>query len=175
MTERNLFRTALGVLGSTILVPGVVALSGVAVPEGKTVGTVVKDYLTSAAKTVDEAKNDGAADDTKTDDTAKETTNGSNDQAAKSDNASTQNSSKLAESTVALGSVKPAGTYTVKEGDTYGCIAEKYYGSYDQWPKVYSMNAGPVGYDEYYLAVGAKLQMPAVSGAEVLPKTSLCQ
>ena len=69
---------------------------------------------------------------------------------------------------------KDAGTYTVKEGDTYGCIAENYYGSYDQWSRVYAANAGWPGFDEYRLDVGAVLQMPTVTQAEALPTTSLC-
>jgi nucleoid-associated protein YgaU len=59
-------------------------------------------------------------------------------------------------------SAKQATTYTVKDGDTYGCIAEKYYGSYDQWSRIYAANAGYAGYEEYGLAVGAKLQLPAL-------------
>lgn len=42
------------------------------------------------------------------------------------------------------------------------------------WPQVYAQNGGYPGFEEYHLDVGAKLQMPAVSAAESLPKTSLC-
>ena len=74
-----------------------------------------------------------------------------------------------------MASPKPAGTYVVKEGDTYGCIAERYYGSYDQWTNVYDLNAGWDGFGEYHLAVGATLQMPAVTSDYLRQKTDLCQ
>lgn len=70
--------------------------------------------------------------------------------------------------------LKPESKYVVKQGDTYGCIAEKYYGSYDQWPTVYSANAGYDGYGEYDLAVGASLVLPAIGSTQTLPVTKLC-
>lgn len=65
--------------------------------------------------------------------------------------------------------------YTVKEGDTYGCIAEKYYGSYEHYVDI--MAANPVnqyGFSEYQLFVGAQLVLPAISGANLKPASSLC-
>ena len=72
---------------------------------------------------------------------------------------------------------KAAGEYVVKDGDTYGCIAEKYYGSYGQYQTVMDANfadSAP-GYGEYHLDVGAKVILPAVSGANMTPATSLCK
>lgn len=66
---------------------------------------------------------------------------------------------------------KPAGTYTVQPGDTYGCIAEKYYGSYEYWPLLVQTNTG-VGFEEYRLFVGAVVQLPAVTVTK--PASSLC-
>lgn len=71
---------------------------------------------------------------------------------------------------------KAATTYTVKDGDTYGCIAEKYYGSYENFVDV--MAANPVydqGFGEYQLYVGAQLTLPAVAQENVKPASSLCQ
>ena len=65
--------------------------------------------------------------------------------------------------------------YTVKEGDTYGCIAEKYYGSYEHYVEI--MAANPVynlGFGEYSLFVDAKLVLPAISAANLKPASSLC-
>lgn len=66
--------------------------------------------------------------------------------------------------------------YTVKDGDTYGCIAEKYYGSYEHYTDV--MAANPVnqtGFGEYSLYVGAQLVLPAVAKENLKPASSLCQ
>lgn len=70
-----------------------------------------------------------------------------------------------------VNSAKPASTYTVKEGDTYGCIAEKYYGSYEYWPKIVAANTG-IGFEEYRLFVGAQVQLPPSDGSK--PATTLC-
>lgn len=66
---------------------------------------------------------------------------------------------------------KPASTYVVKEGDTYGCIAEKYYGSYEYWPELVALNQG-FGFEERRLFVGANIQLPAITVTK--PVTSLC-
>lgn len=66
--------------------------------------------------------------------------------------------------------------YTVKEGDTYGCIAEKYYGSLEQYTDI--MAANPVfstGFGEYSLHVGAQLVLPAVLNANLKPASTICQ
>jgi hypothetical protein len=70
---------------------------------------------------------------------------------------------------------KAESVYTVKEGDTYGCIAEKYYGSFEHWVDV--MNSNPVfseGFGEYELHVGAQLVLPAVTADRLKPASSLC-
>ena len=71
---------------------------------------------------------------------------------------------------------KTGTVYTVKEGDTYGCIAEKYYGSYEHYVDI--MAANPVrdyGFGEYGLFVDAQLVLPAISAGNLKPATSLCQ
>ncbi len=75
-----------------------------------------------------------------------------------------------------LGDAKKASDYTVKAGDTYGCIAEKYYGSYEQYSTVMVANWADTtpGYGEYHLDVGAKVRLPAVSGDQLKPITHVC-
>ncbi len=157
MTEHTLFQRAAVALGATILAPLFVAITGL----GNN-GSVnpIASYVgrTSAAQTVNETIND--------------------DSKTSSDKSASDMSDKTATSSPAVvesAGAKAAGSYTVKDGDTYGCIAEKYYGSYEMWPQVYAQNAGYPGFEEFHLDVGAKLQMPAVSAAESLPKTSLCK
>lgn len=72
---------------------------------------------------------------------------------------------------------KPASDYVVKDGDTYGCIAEKYYGGFGQYSDVMNTNSASIvpGYAEYHLDVGAKIQLPAVSADNLSPATSLCK
>ncbi len=70
---------------------------------------------------------------------------------------------------------KSASTYTVKDGDTYGCIAEKYYGSYENWTNVVKANPQLEGFSEYRLFVGAVLELPAMSADAVRPASTLCQ
>lgn len=70
---------------------------------------------------------------------------------------------------------KKSGFYTVKEGDTYGCIAEAYYGSYEHWTDV--LNANIVygeGYSEQELHIGAMLEMPTISAENLKPSSKLC-
>lgn len=65
--------------------------------------------------------------------------------------------------------------YTIKEGDTYGCIAEKYYGSYEHWPDI--LNANIVyghGYAEHELHVGAVIELPEISKENLKPASNLC-
>ncbi len=64
--------------------------------------------------------------------------------------------------------------YTVKEGDTYGCIAEKYYGSYEHWTDVVSANPSSDGFTEYELHVGAQIVLPAVTSVNLKPVSVLC-
>lgn len=176
MTEKNLFRTTLITLGSTLVLPLIVGATGLAAPDGKPAGELVKNYV--GATTADQKRDE--TEQTRND--AKTSTDKSADssQPAKTDDTTNQASQPAASPSPAPQAAtsagdKAAGTYTVKAGDTYGCIAEKYYGSYDQWPRVYNANAGWPGFEEYHLAVGAVLQMPAVSSANALPKTSICQ
>ena len=74
-------------------------------------------------------------------------------------------------------SAKVASDYVVKDGDTYGCIAEKYYGGFGQYSDVMNTNSASTvpGYAEYHLDVGAKIQLPAVSADNLSPATSLCK
>lgn len=70
---------------------------------------------------------------------------------------------------------KSASVYTVKDGDTYGCIAEKYYGSFEHWVDVMNANpTGQVGFSEYGLHVDAKLTLPAIAAANLKPTSNLC-
>lgn len=65
--------------------------------------------------------------------------------------------------------------YTVKEGDTYGCIAEKYYGSFEHFTDVMNVNpVNTVGFTEYGLFVGAKITLPAIKAADLKPASNLC-
>lgn len=169
MTEKTLFRNTLITLGSTIVLPLIIGLTGIAALDGKSTQQLIKSYIAAAAPVAsasDQTKivQDGVASE------ASEPATDMQDKTASSGKAESTNG------TAANGyaPVKPAGTYTVQSGDTYGCIAEKYYGSYDQWSRVYAVNAGWPGFEEYHLHVGAVLQMPAVTAAEILPPTSLC-
>ncbi len=67
-----------------------------------------------------------------------------------------------------------ATTYVVKDGDTYGCIAEKYYGSFENWMDVMNANPRTEGFQEYRLFVGAVLTLPALSADQVRPVSTLC-
>jgi nucleoid-associated protein YgaU len=70
---------------------------------------------------------------------------------------------------------KPETVYIVQEGDTYGCIAEKYYGSFEHWVDIMAVNpVGTVGFTEYGLHVGAKIVLPAISAPNLKPVSSLC-
>jgi len=84
-----------------------------------------------------------------------------------------KSSDAKSESTPTTG--KSASLYTVKEGDTYGCIAEKYYGSFEHWVDIYNSNARyGRGFSEYHLYVDAVLEMPAISAENLKPQTKLC-
>ena len=162
MTETTLFKRTLGVLGATIVAPLFVAATGVGngnVPTKTHVANYINNVATTVKNGSKDAKNSSqSAAQNKTDDTTANTVSGSQSSANKVENAP----------------AKSAGNYTVKSGDTYGCIAENYYGSYDQWPKIYAANGGYAGYEEYGLDVGAKLTLPTVSASEVTAKTNLC-
>lgn len=65
--------------------------------------------------------------------------------------------------------------YTVKEGDTYGCIAEKNYGSYEHWPEILSANIiYGHGYSEIELHVGAVVELPEILKENLKPASNLC-
>lgn len=71
---------------------------------------------------------------------------------------------------------KPASVYTVKEGDTYACIAEKYYGSYEHYKEVMASNpVNQTGFGEYQLHVGAQITLPAILASNLKPASSRCQ
>lgn len=68
---------------------------------------------------------------------------------------------------------KSTALYAVKEGDTYGCIAESYYGSYEHWPDILNANSNyGNGFSEYGLHVGAILELPAIETLK--PASKLC-
>ena len=70
---------------------------------------------------------------------------------------------------------KAESVYTVKEGDTYGCIAEKYYGSFEHWVDVMNANpVGQVGFTEYGLHVGAQIVLPAITATHLKSASNLC-
>lgn len=181
MTEKNLFQTTLTTLGLTVLAPLFVGLTSIGAPNNMATNDTLKNYIGTAqtTNTVDN-KNNNDNNQSNTASNGSDQSNqqnqnnaaGENNQANNAANSSSNQSNSAAPANAAA---KAAGTYVIKDGDTYGCIAEKYYGSYDQWQRVYNANAGYPGFNEYDLAVGATLQMPAVSAAEVLPKTTVCQ
>ena len=164
MTEMTLFQKTLTALGATILAPLFVAVTGVG-GQDMSVHDRLQEYA-SVAVVEQDKKAEDEANDVKDGESADQT------DATKQEQTEENGNVQVPEG---YASAKPEGTYVVKEGDTYGCIAEKYYGSYDQWSKVYDLNAGWPGFDEYRLDVGAQLQLPAVGADEVLPKTNLCQ
>ncbi len=160
MTETTLFQRTLIALGATIIVPLFVAVTGLG-GNNQSVQQRLDDYISPAVAPVEDSSSDTDADNNKDKDQAK-----NEEKSTDKDNSTQQQ--------VGNASTKSAGNYTVKDGDTYGCIAENYYGSYDQWTRVYNANAGWPGFDEYRLDIGAKIQMPAVTATETLPKTNLC-
>jgi LysM repeat protein len=74
----------------------------------------------------------------------------------------------------AVPGAKAASTYVVKEGDTYGCIAEKYYGSFENWVDVDAANPNTEGFLERQLFIGTTLVLPALSSDQVKPASTLC-
>lgn len=165
MTEETLFRATLMTLGATIVGPLFVAATNIAgTPEGAR--EQLKSYVAAAEQTANEKKDTPDEKDVTDKKMSNEAKTGANQ--TKTDTPATPAASAQS------AGAKTAGSYTVKAGDTYGCIAEKYYGSYDQWTRVYDRNSGWPGFGEYDLAVGATLQMPAISTNEALPKTHLC-
>ncbi len=167
MTEKNLFRTSLITLASTLAVPLLVGLSGIGAPDGAATNDLLKTYIATAHASSAVSSPETPKDAVKTGDDTQSGEPKSDEATAKADAAP--------ESLPVTAAAKPAGTYTVQAGDTYGCIAEKYYGSYEQWPKVYAVNSLYPGYEEYRLHVGAVVQLPAISADEVRPATSLCK
>ncbi|MBP9668115.1 hypothetical protein KBD87_04945 [Candidatus Saccharibacteria bacterium] len=155
MTEKQMYNYVRAGLVATIIVPLVVGVFGLGA-KANTTGNF-SGYLSGKSSTssvVDAGK--------KSMDTKKSSN-------AKSDE------SKATDGSIARAPATKAGEYTVKSGDTYGCIAENYYGSYEMWPKVYELNGGYPGFEEYHLDVGAKLQMPAATAGNTMPKTNVCQ
>lgn len=161
MNESQLFKRTCLVLASTLILPVAVALfaHGGAEEVKKYVdqGTMTSFVGSKDKKSADkDSKKDQKSTDKKT-----------------ADKSSDKNSASSAKETET--GVKSASTYTVKAGDTYGCIAENYYGSYEQWPTIYNANiGGGVGYGEYDLHVGAVLTLPAVAADQVKPASQLC-
>lgn len=73
-------------------------------------------------------------------------------------------SAALSSGVTATGATPPtaasARTHTVKRGDTLGGIANQYYGSSAQWPRIQSANKALLG-DGIKLSLGMKLTIPA--------------
>lgn len=68
-----------------------------------------------------------------------------------------------------------SGFYVVKEGDTYGCISETYYGSYEHWTDILNANVRyGNGYYERELHIGATLEMPEIQKENLKPASKLC-
>ncbi len=64
-------------------------------------------------------------------------------------------------------------SHVVEAGDTYGCIAEEYYGSFEYWPLIEAANASSgVGFQELELHIGNRLILPATTDQK--PASSLC-
>ena len=79
------------------------------------------------------------------------------------------------QSTTSSATGKVPGFYTVKDGDTYGCIAEANYGSYEHWQDILNVNSGyGQGFGEYQLHVGAVLELPAITAVNLKPASKLC-
>lgn len=115
-----------------------------------------------------------STDTTTTPDTSTPDESASTDTTATNEDTDTSTSTPTT-TTTADATDKAETVYTVKEGDTYGCIAEKYYGSYEHYVDI--MAANPVsqyGFSEYQLFVGAQLTLPAISGSHLKPASSLC-
>lgn len=169
MTERKMYNYTVIGLTSTILVPIAVAVFGIT---GSTapISTVAANYVKNTVAKGSTSDKNTSTDNTQKSTNKKKATTSTKD-AAKTNDKSTSSETAASQGRVAA---KPAGMYTVKAGDTYGCIAEKYYGSYEMWPQVYQQNGGWPGYTEYNLDVGAKLQMPALRKSTTFSPTHLC-
>lgn len=160
MTQANLFKYVVYGALAALLVPVLVALSNT---EGaNSAANRVAKYLGIAEQT----KSGGANKDGVQDNVDGNKITVDNPQSGSSDNNS------VGEKTVA----KAAGEYVVKAGDTYGCIAENYYGSYEQYPMLMAANGATKykGFSERKLHVGAKLVLPAVTASQLKPATNLC-
>lgn len=171
MSDSKLFKYACYVLAATLLVPvAVYAASMVFGFSGQDPAKYIAEGKKSVLNQVEKKEAPKKSDDKKSD---KKTSKKSSDKKV------VKESTKKADKKVSKKSVvtgKKASTYTVKSGDTYGCIAEKYYGSLELWPVVYNANiGGGVGYGEYDLHVGAVLVLPAVSASNMAPASNLCK
>lgn len=90
--------------------------------------------------------------------------------------ASTQGSTPAATTPSVTTGDKAGTVYTVKEGDTYGCIAEKYYGSFEHYIEIMASNPlNATGFGEFSLFVDAQLVLPAIASANLKPASTLCQ
>ena len=163
MSDSKLFKYACYVLAATLLVPvAVYAASMVFGFSGQDPAKYIAEGTKSVLNQVEKKEAPKKSDDKKSD---KKVSKKSSDK--KVVKKSTKKSAVTG---------KKASTYTVKSGDTYGCIAEKYYGSLELWPVVYNANiGGGVGYGEYDLHVGAVLVLPAVSASNMTPASNLCK
>jgi len=51
--------------------------------------------------------------------------------------------------------------HTVASGESLSLIAQKYYGSQAEWPRIYQANKAVIGDDPNRIRVGQKLKIPA--------------
>ncbi len=170
MTESLLFKRVSWALALTVAVPLIVALMS----NGRLdINNRLSAYLNKIS--VQQAADQDSKDKTSESEDTANNTESSSDSASDSESTATAEATNSQNATgLDLASVKPASTYTVEAGDTYGCIAEKYYGSFDQWQLIYNANAGYPGFSEYGLDVGAQLVLPAVDTANIRAQTHIC-
>lgn len=173
MTRENIYNGLLGITVIAMLLTGYNALVSSKDKTNPTakLGSYLK--LTQAKQESVDAENMVAGtDNTSTGDVAAPT------ETTPSDSATTDQSQTTKPVTAPSlpGSVsRTASTYVVKEGDTYGCIAEKYYGSFENWVNIDSANPDTEGFLERRLFVGAALELPALTADQARPASTLCQ
>lgn len=171
MTESKLFRWVAIACTSSLLLPLIIATT--AGNDGKATQKL-QQYLKIADSSV---KDTAAVKLTEVKEGDKTPTDPNANQAAPTTNSNEPAKQPTTTTQTPAGTAKPKSEYVVKEGDTYGCIAEKYYGSFEHYTDVMRANAAGVvpGYSEYRLNVGAKLQLPAVAAGDLKPASSLCK
>jgi nucleoid-associated protein YgaU len=54
---------------------------------------------------------------------------------------------------------KPAGSYTVKKGDTLSALAQRFYGDESRWPEIYAANRDKIA-DPHWIYPGQVFSIP---------------